>query len=197
MPRSADDTDLRAILDEYHRALDAFFRGDSGPVKPLFSRQGDATLANPFGPPRRGWTAIEEAMDRAAATYADGGALGFDEISRLVGPELTYLVEIERYEAKVGGSPGDHPGVPAVHHDLPPRAGWLEDRASPRGSDHGGSGRGVRRPDIESTQIPRGPKEGRVRQPVASARGYHPPASNTTWDLGTDGKGPPKARQVR
>jgi len=99
----AEEPGLGAVLDEYHRALDAFFRGDSGPVKPLFSRQGDATLANPFGPPIRGWSEVEKAMDRAAANYRDGGALGFDEVSRLVAPELAYLVEIERYEAKVGG----------------------------------------------------------------------------------------------
>jgi len=97
----ADETGFGAVVDEYHRALDAFFRGDSGPAKPLFSR--DATLANPFGPPTRGWSEVEKAMDRAAANYSDGGALGFDEVSRLVTPELAYLVEIERYEAKVGG----------------------------------------------------------------------------------------------
>jgi len=44
-------------------------------------------------------------MDRAAANYRDGRALGFDEVSRLVTPELAYLVEVEHYEAKVGGSP--------------------------------------------------------------------------------------------
>jgi len=100
----AERTDLDAVLGEYHRALDAFFRGDSSPVKPLYSRGDDATLANPFGPARRGWGEVEQTMDRAAANYRDGRALGFDEVSRLVTPELAYLVEVEHYEAKVGGS---------------------------------------------------------------------------------------------
>jgi ketosteroid isomerase-like protein len=100
----ADNTDLDAVLDEYHRALDAFFKGDSGPVKPLFSRGDDASIANPFGPPRRGWSEVEQTMDRAAANYRDGGALAFDEVSRFVSTELAYLVEVERYQAKVGGS---------------------------------------------------------------------------------------------
>jgi ketosteroid isomerase-like protein len=59
----------------------------------------------PFFPPRRGWSAVEEAMDRAAANYSDGRALGFESVSRLVTPELAYLVEVERYQAMVGGSP--------------------------------------------------------------------------------------------
>lgn len=43
-------------------------------------------------------------MDRAAANYSDGGALGFEEVSRFVTSELGYIVEVERYQAKVGGS---------------------------------------------------------------------------------------------
>jgi ketosteroid isomerase-like protein len=97
-------TDLDAVLAECHRTLDAFVKGDPGPFKPLYSRGDDATLANPFGPPRRGWRDVEATLDRAAAHYRDGRFLGFDEVSRLVTPELAYVLEIERYEAKVGGS---------------------------------------------------------------------------------------------
>lgn len=101
---SAGSEGLDALLQEYHQALDAFFRGDSGPVKPCFSRREDVTLANPFGPARRGWNEVEETMDRAAANYAEGGALGFEEVSRFITPELGYIVEVERYQAKVAGS---------------------------------------------------------------------------------------------
>ena len=100
----ADRANLDAVLGEYHRALDAFFNGNSSRVKSLYSRGDDATLANPFGPARRGWGEVEETMDRATASYRDGRALGFDEVSRLVTLELAYLVEVEHYEAKVGGS---------------------------------------------------------------------------------------------
>lgn len=96
--------DLDAIIEESHRALDAFFKGDPDPVKPLFSRHDDVTLANPFGPVRRGWTEVEETMERAAANYRDGGVVGFEEVSRYVTPQLAYIVEVERYHAKVGGS---------------------------------------------------------------------------------------------
>lgn len=104
MSATPGEADLDAVIDESHRALDAFFKGDADPVKPLFSRDADASLANPFGPPALGWTEVEDAMERAAANYRDGGAVGFERVSKYVTPELAYIVEIERYEAKVGGS---------------------------------------------------------------------------------------------
>ena len=94
--------ELDALIDHSHSALDAFFKGDANPVKPLFSRREDVSLANPFGPPRRGWAEVEEMMDGAAAHYRDGRAVGFELLSKYVTPELAYIVEIERYEAKVG-----------------------------------------------------------------------------------------------
>lgn len=50
---------LDAAVEESHRALDAFFKGDANPVKPFFSHRDDVTLANPFGPPQRGWDEVE------------------------------------------------------------------------------------------------------------------------------------------
>jgi ketosteroid isomerase-like protein len=96
--------ELDAVVEESHRALDAFFKGDTDPVKLLFSRRDDVTLANPFGPPRRGWAEVEETMERAAANYRDGGVVGFEQVSKYATPELAYIVEVEHYQAKVGGS---------------------------------------------------------------------------------------------
>ena len=58
---------LDAVVEESHRALDAFLKGDANPVKPLVSHRDDVTLPNPFGPPRRGWTEVEETLEQAAA----------------------------------------------------------------------------------------------------------------------------------
>jgi ketosteroid isomerase-like protein len=94
--------DLADFVDEYHRALDAFFRGDPEPVKRLYSHLDDASLANPFGPVVVGWRQVEQTMERAASNYRDGGATGFETLASYVTPELAYLVEVERFEAKVG-----------------------------------------------------------------------------------------------
>ncbi len=96
-------SDIDDFVDEYHRALDEFFRGDPEPMKKLYSHRGDASLANPFGSVAVGWEQVTETMERAARNYRDGGASGCETLTRYVTPDLAYLVEIERFEAKVGG----------------------------------------------------------------------------------------------
>jgi Domain of unknown function (DUF4440) len=88
---------------DYHEALDEFFRGDPAPAKALYSHRQDATLANPFGPVAIGWEQVEGTIERAAANYRDGRATGFDTLATYVTRELAYLVEVERFEAKIGG----------------------------------------------------------------------------------------------
>jgi hypothetical protein len=61
--------------------LDEFFRGDPGPAKGLYAHREDVSLANPFGPVGVGWQQVEEAMERAASNYKDGGASGFDTLA--------------------------------------------------------------------------------------------------------------------
>ncbi len=77
-------------------------KGDPEPEKRLWSRRDDVTLANPLGPPRRGWSEVEDAMERAAAELRDGST-SFEEVSKVVTPELAYVVGIQRFSAKVGG----------------------------------------------------------------------------------------------
>jgi hypothetical protein len=93
---------LDSFIDRYHQALNEFFRGEPEPVKGLYSHREDATLANPFEPVALGWEKVEETMERAASNYRDGRATGFDTLATYVTPELAYLVEVERFEAKVG-----------------------------------------------------------------------------------------------
>jgi len=95
--------DLDCFVDKYHQALDEFFQGNPEPAKMLYSHQEDASLANPFGPVAVGWEKVEETMERAASNYRDGGATGFETLARYVTPDLAYLVEVERFEAKVSG----------------------------------------------------------------------------------------------
>lgn len=88
---------------DYHEALDEFFRGDPELAKALYSHRQDATLANPFGPVAIGWEQVEDTIERAAGNYRDGRATGFDTLATYVTRELAYLVEVERFEAKIGG----------------------------------------------------------------------------------------------
>src|SRR5215203_4914476 len=94
--------DFDEVLEQYHQALDEFMKGNPESAKKLFSHRDDVTLANPFGPVAHGWAQVAEAMERAASHYRDGELTGFETVAKYVTPELAYLVEMERFEAKVG-----------------------------------------------------------------------------------------------
>jgi len=106
--------DLAQAIEENHRALDAFLRGDAEPLKALYSQRDDATIANPFGPPARGWTRVAPTLEHAASYYRDGYATGFERISEYAALDLAYTVEIERYRSKVAGSAEAAPVVVRV-----------------------------------------------------------------------------------
>lgn len=92
------------IVEQYHRALDEVVKGDPAPMKELISRRDDVSLANPIGPPVRGWNEVEQTMERAITQLREGEPVRFERISGHVGTDLAYIVEIERTRAKVGGS---------------------------------------------------------------------------------------------
>jgi ketosteroid isomerase-like protein len=96
--------DLDALIEEYHAGMAEFVTGDPARFGAVFSHGDNVTIANPFGPARRGWPDVEATFARAAANYAEGTVAGFDEISRGVGTDMAYLLEVERYVAKMGGS---------------------------------------------------------------------------------------------
>jgi ketosteroid isomerase-like protein len=91
-------------LEEYHRAGLEITNGNPEVYKSLYSRHDDVTLANPFGPPVRGWSNVSATLDRAAANYRDGEVVGFENVSSVVADDLAYTVEIESYRARVGGA---------------------------------------------------------------------------------------------
>lgn len=97
-------SDLTRLMEQDHLALDAFVKGDPEPKKMTFSRRDDVTLANPLGPPVRGWNQVEKTLEHAASQLREGEAIGFERISEVATPDLAYIVEIERYRGKVGGA---------------------------------------------------------------------------------------------
>jgi ketosteroid isomerase-like protein len=91
-------------LEEYHRAGREITNGNPDVYKRLYSRRDDVTLANPFGPPVRGWKDVSATLDRAAGNFRDGEVVGFENVSTGIGSDLAYTVEIESYRARVGGA---------------------------------------------------------------------------------------------
>ena len=91
-------------IEANHRAVDQIANGDPSGFIELFGDSERATLANPFGPPARGPAQIEEALNRAASNYREGRVVEFESFARIEGDDFGYTVEIERFEAKVGGA---------------------------------------------------------------------------------------------
>ena len=92
------------VNEQYHLSLDAFGKGDPEPQKRLWSRPDDISLANPLGPPVRGWREVEVVADRAASQLQDGEILGFERITEVETPDQEYIVEIERSRLRVEGA---------------------------------------------------------------------------------------------
>src|ERR687885_2167192 len=90
------------LIEQYHLASDEFLKGNPEPTKRLFSHQEDVTLANPLGPPVRGWEQVAEVMEHASSISRDGELTSIETVAKHVTPELAYVVQIERPKAKLG-----------------------------------------------------------------------------------------------
>jgi len=82
----------------------AFIRGDAEAQKPLWSRRDDVTLANPLGPPAKGFEGVCGVMDRAAEQVSDGEGYTFDTISWVETADLAYEVGLERSRTRLASA---------------------------------------------------------------------------------------------
>jgi ketosteroid isomerase-like protein len=99
---AADDVD--ELIERFHLALGEFLRGNPEPVKNLWSQREDVSLANPYGPPVRGWEQVAKTIEHASSLRSNGEFVGSEEVAKYVTSELAYVVGIERAEAKIGAS---------------------------------------------------------------------------------------------
>jgi hypothetical protein len=95
--------DIQQLIDQYHKSVDEFSRGNSQPIKILYSRRDDAFLANPFGSTVIGWSQVSDALDFASSKFKDGEVKNFKSIAKYLSAELAIIFEIEKWKAKVGG----------------------------------------------------------------------------------------------
>ena len=95
--------DLDQAIEQFQLAQGELLKGNAEPVKEVWSHRDDVTLANPLGPPVRGWEEVAAAMERAAAQVRAGEMVCVETVAKFVTPELAYIVRVERAKAKVGG----------------------------------------------------------------------------------------------
>jgi ketosteroid isomerase-like protein len=92
-----------AVMERYRRAADEFSRGNPAQVRALWSHRDDVTLANPFGPPVRGWRQVAEALDDASSRMRDGAVSDFDIIATYLTKDLASVLATEHWQARVSG----------------------------------------------------------------------------------------------
>src|SRR5215210_646837 len=97
---AVDDVDQ--LNEQYHLALGEFLKGNPEPAKDLWSHREDVSLANPYGPPVRGWDEVAKTTEHAASLRRDGEATSYEIVAKYVTAELAYVVQIEQAESKIG-----------------------------------------------------------------------------------------------
>jgi ketosteroid isomerase-like protein len=96
--------ELDEVLERFKLAANELLKGNPEPVQNMFSHREDVSLANPFGPPVRGWEQVAETIERAASQFRDGEYGDIETIEKHITPELAYVVLLEPQKAKLGGS---------------------------------------------------------------------------------------------
>jgi ketosteroid isomerase-like protein len=95
--------DLDEVLERWQLASGELLKGNPEPVQKLWSHREDVSLANPFGPPVRGWEQVAKTGEHVASQVRDGEMVDIEIVAKHVTPELAYVVEIERAKARIGG----------------------------------------------------------------------------------------------
>lgn len=94
---------LDEVVRLFHQTMNEFAQGNPEPAKAIFSHSEDVSLANPWGPPTVGWEQVSAALDSAAARFKDGRVTGADRLTNHITSDLAAFLDIEHWEAKVGG----------------------------------------------------------------------------------------------
>jgi len=96
--------DIDQAIEQFQQAGNEFHKGNPEPMLKMFSQRDDVSVANPWGPAVRGRKELVETVKRAALNYREGDPVVYENIVKVVTPDLAFIVENERSRAKVGGS---------------------------------------------------------------------------------------------
>ena len=95
--------DFDMLIEKYHQSLAYFAKGDAEYVLELLSKGNEVSLPGGFGGFAQGYDQVSKAI-RFAATQFREGQIMFDGLAKVVTQGMGYIVEVERYKSKLGGS---------------------------------------------------------------------------------------------
>lgn len=94
--------DLDGVIERCQQAMREFGKGNPEPMKGMYSHREDVTINTAIDPPVRGWDEVALNMERSASNLREGEIDTFETVSRVVTPELAYVVWVEHHRGKVG-----------------------------------------------------------------------------------------------
>jgi ketosteroid isomerase-like protein len=98
-------TDFDLVIEQYRQSLANFVNGDAKPLLKLLSKGNDVSLAGGFGGFVQSNEQVAKAFEFAAPQFKEGH-ISFESLTKVVTHDMGYIVEVERYESKLGGSEG-------------------------------------------------------------------------------------------
>lgn len=90
-------------VEQYHRAVGEFVKGNPEPQERLWSHRDDVSLLNPIVPIAHGWQQVAQGLESAASQVRDGEVTSVENKVTYVTPELGFIVDFERTRARLGG----------------------------------------------------------------------------------------------
>ena len=92
------------MVEKTHLALKEFYKGDMEPYKRLCSVSQDVSLLGAFGGVSVGPEEVIGHLTSRAGFFKAGHNLKFENLVTFSTHDVGYIVEVERFEAKVGGT---------------------------------------------------------------------------------------------
>jgi ketosteroid isomerase-like protein len=96
--------DFDEAVKQYNMAMSDFFKGNPEPINNLYSICDEISLAQLSGPFVLGRNQVTDTASRNAMKYREGAGTTFETLAKYVTPEFAYIVQVERTNAKIGGS---------------------------------------------------------------------------------------------
>lgn len=87
---------------EYEMAMRDFFKGNPKPLNTIYSNSDEISLAQLSGSFIKGRNQVTEVARQNAMKYRDG-KITFETLTKYVTPDVAYIVQVERVDAKIDG----------------------------------------------------------------------------------------------
>lgn len=98
-----DDSEWLLFMTKLDAAEEEFAQGRPAAFKALWSHAADVSLCGGFGGVKCGWENVAARLDWASSKYSNG-VRNREEITRTIGTDFAYFVQMERIQFRISGT---------------------------------------------------------------------------------------------